>query len=159
MNSKQLSETIKVIIMASVFMIGGCAETMVTRDKVYIPTCYEKSNYFNLEFSFPCKERNKAQVASAICDLMGASAHSLIDTNRRIGPTTAEDLFLTSGVENLPTIKVLNEVLGEESAKAYINDIWDMSVYISQRNITDLTAYPKERFNSCLGKFNYRAER
>lgn len=161
MNSKQQEKIVAMLFILSVFLLVSCADTSVTRDTVYVPVpeCYEKSNVFDLEFSFPCGERERAQLASAVCDLMGSSALSLIDTNRRIGPTTAKDLFVTSGIENMPTIKIVYKALGEEGAKAYIKDIWDMSVYISERNLTDRTLYPKQKFNRCLGEFKYRAER
>ncbi len=159
MNSKRLSRTIKIFVILAIFLVSGCAETSTQYRTVYVPKCYEKSSYFSLEFTYPCEEREKAQIASAVCDIMGASAYALIDTNRRIGPTTAQKLFVTSGVENMSTIEAVYTSLGEETGEAYLRDIWNMSVYISQRNITDLTVYPKERFKSCLGTFNYTAAR
>ena len=160
MNSKQQEKILVTLFILSVFLLTSCADTSVTRETVYVPVpeCYEKSNVFDdIEFSFPCEERERAQLASAVCDLMGSSALSLIDTNRRIGPTTAKDLFITSGIENMPTIKIVYNELGEEVAKAYIKDIWYMSVYISERNITDRTVYPRQRFNSCLDELGYKA--
>ena len=159
MNSKQQEKIVAMLFILSVFLLASCADNSFIGKTVYVPKCYEKSNVFDLEFSFPCGERDRAQLASAVCDLMGSSALSLIDTNRRIGPTTAKDLFVTSGIENMPTIKIVYKALGPEGAKAYIKDIWDMSVYISERNITDRTLYPRQRFNTCLGGFNYVAGR
>jgi hypothetical protein len=110
-------------------------------------------------FSHYCEERKRAEIAAATCDLMASTTYILIETNRRIGPTTPKHLFNAASKENYPAMEILYKVLGKNITRAYLEDIADMSTYIADRNITDLITLPKKEFKVCLGGFGYRVER
>ena len=161
MRQKQKISIPAALYLSLILMLGGYATAAQAQDSNYVSqnVCYEESEVFDLWFLYLCEESQKAQVASAVCDLMAASAYMLIETNRRIGPTTPENLFAAAGIESLPAIRVLYRVLGEDAAKAYINDIADMSIDIANRNITDLVTYPRQEFDACLEQFGYIARK
>jgi hypothetical protein len=122
-------------------------------EQVYV--CYQTSNFRNKEFAYGCEQRDTARVAGAVCSVIGVSADSIIQANRRVGPTTPTRLFLEAGVDTLVTKTMFQEYLGDRAADAYLEYIVSMSSEIAQRNITDLITYPEQQFSECLKQFNY----
>jgi hypothetical protein len=158
MSTRQLNIILRALFISAVFVVAGCKTTTYQPPRtVYQPAriCYRDSKAFNLSFEFPCEQNDMARIAVSVCDIMGASAYTLIECNRRIGPTTPQNLLYTALPEIEKTTKVFYDVLGENVAKAYINEIADMGYYIAQRNITDLVTYPKQKCKSCLEGFDY----
>lgn len=153
------------IFLSLLIVVNGCTQPVyrepATTSESSQPEriCFERSRVVDMEFSYPCEERQKAREMALVCDILATSALELVRTNRRIGPTSPKDLFLTAGMGDKETIEVLYENLGEKPAKAYLTMIADMSVNVANRNITDLIAYPEKEFSDCLSLSGYKAER
>jgi hypothetical protein len=137
----------------AVALSGGCASPPPSSETVYV--CYQRSERQNQEFAYPCADRQRARAASMTCDLMAASAYDMVQTNRRIGPTTPKELLITAGVEGMSALTAMRQQLGEDVFEAYVQYMASMSIEIADRNITDLIAYPKQQFTNCLREFNY----
>jgi hypothetical protein len=153
--------TLTSLILITALMVGGCSGTVQAQDSVYVSqnVCYRESEAVDSGFAYYCDDEQVAQVASAVCDLMAGSAKLLIETYRRIRPTTAENLFRAVSIESLPAAKILYDRLGKDVAEAYLLDIADMSIDIVHYDITDPVAYSKTEFSTCLNEFGLIASR
>ena len=161
---KTTGEKTKTLVILSILLVVGCVgmePTTVTQYQ-YVPqkVCVQESSYYNADFSYPCEDRKSAKTAGLICEGMAGTAGILIEENRRIGPTSARALLASAlsgrqgqGIKDF--YDALYATLGKSAAQVYIEDIANMSVYISDRNITDRITYPNQKYRTCIAAFDY----
>jgi hypothetical protein len=143
------------LAMCATALLNGCVADPPQAEQQTVYVCYERGHFQNTEFAYACSDRERARTASEVCDFMAASAHAMVETNRRVGPTTPEHLLTAAGIERMDAFVAIRRALGEGAFKTYLEYLASMSIEIANRNITDLVVYPQQQLAGCLKEFNY----
>jgi len=120
-----------------------------------VPICQEDGHTIARGFLYDCSKREEARKAHLVCELLADTTLNLIDLNRRIGPTTGQNLFLKSGIENLDSLSIIKTNLGQEFFDEYLNDIMYKANYIADHNITDRITYTYQVYDSCVKELGF----